>query len=806
VKIAAFDLPQATSYLEKALAADPRFVDAYVYLAKIWLGSEYLGRARKTIDAALNLAPREGVVLSLAGFVRLAYRDYAGARQFLNLAVKANPSLGEPHLGLAICHFRYREFGPGMTEMLTATLLDPRVALYQTELGKALYQARAFDKALEVYDYAKTLDPKDPTPYLYKGIALTDLNRPGEAIQEINRSIELNDNVAVFRTRLALDQDLAVRNANLARSYQQLGLPEWAFSKALTAVKNDPYNSSAHLMLLGGYLPVGGPDFFTPGLLVNARNAENVLFRVLSPANQSTYSNLFLGPGNTGLTFDYTPMYEMPYARAVVQGSIGTWSGDKPVTQDLALAYGGWPGAAFLVKGEYSDERSLGGQNNAFSRTRDFLIDAKFSPTVNGTFSGLFEYGEQRFGNLGMPANSTALNAENVRRNFGEVAYLHRFTPQFAVLGYYARDMIPDHYNFRLFNPYLGFGKEFVDQDREFNNVQAQSLMVLGKHTFIGGFDYFNCNFSNRLNAFGNFVVNAYGANLKLDLRPPWWSYSFYLLDYWKLTPNLIIELGLFKDFIKNPSDKNTSSFDFTSGNIYTSRWNPRFGLNYLFKTGQTQHTLRLAAFQASAPHFFQPILVPSDVAGFPSVIDAGVGSEIRSVGGAWEAQWGPKTFSTLRLDALRLTTPVLDGLDNKSWSQFKRYQASLTLNRILLPSLGLSLGVKAKRVIPDLSFQPDLLDYSEIDYTLGLSYLHRDGWLAGVKTTLMQQFLKDRADNLFGLVNLRVGRELPRKRGLVTFEVDNLLNRRFVYILEPNRDQEFFPSRMYIFRAALYF
>jgi tetratricopeptide (TPR) repeat protein len=799
VKMAYFDLPAATGYLQKAVAADPRFVEAYIYLAKIWLGSDYLARAQQTIEPALRLAPRDAVVLSLAGFIRLAYRDFDGAKHYWTRAADADPSLGEPHLGLAIYNFRHRDYGQGLSEMLTATLLDPRVSLYQSELGKALYQARAFDKALEVYDYATTLDPKDPTPHLYKGIALTDLNRPGEAIQEINKSIELNDNVALFRTRLALDRDLAVRNANLARSYQQLGLSEWAFSKAITALKNDPYNSSAHLMLLSGYLPAGGPDFFTPGILVNARNAENTLYRVLSPANQSTYSNLFLGPGNIGLTFDYTPMFEMPYARAVVQGGIGAWEGKKSVTEDLALVYGGWPGAAFLLKGEYSDDRGLAGQGNAFSRTRDFLINAKWSPTVNGTFSGLFEYGEQRFGNLDVPVTLNGFGTENVRRNFAEVAYLHRFTPQFAVLGYYARDMIPDHTYFRFFAPQLGLGNALVNQDLEFNNIQAQSLLVLGQHTFIGGFDSFSSNVSNREDLFGTLITNLYGTNIRLDLRPPWWSYSFYLLDYWKLTPNLIAELGLFKDFIKNPSD-------FRSGNIYTSQWNPRFGLNYLFQTGQTQHALRLAAFRASAPHFFQPILVPADVAGFPWVIDAGAGSEIRTVGAAWEAQWDPKTFTTLRLEALRLTTPVLDDFNNRSWDQFKRYQAAFTLNRILLPSLGLSLGIKAKRVIPDLSFQPDLQDYSEMDYTLGLSYLHRDGWLAGIKTSLMQQFLKDRNDNLFGLVNLRVGRELPHKRGLITFEVDNLLNRHFTYILEPNRDLEFFPSRMYIFRAALYF
>ena len=140
VKMASFDLPGATQYLQKAMDADPRFVEAYVYLAKVWLGSEYLSRAQKIIDQAMQIAPRDPRVLSLAGFVRLAFRDYSEAFRLFNQAVKADPRFGEPHLGLAIYSFRHREFSRGLEEMLTATLLDPRVASYQTELGKALYQ------------------------------------------------------------------------------------------------------------------------------------------------------------------------------------------------------------------------------------------------------------------------------------------------------------------------------------------------------------------------------------------------------------------------------------------------------------------------------------------------------------------------------------------------------------------------------------------------------------------------------------------------------------------------------------------
>ncbi len=196
-------------------------------------------------------------MLTLAGFIRLAFRDYDEAKHYFERAVEANPGLGEPHLGLGIYDFRYRQMDRGLAEMLTATLLEPRISLYQSELGKALYQVRAFDKALQVYDYAKTLDKNDPTPYLYKGIALTDLNRPAEAVQEINRSIALNDNQAVFRSRIMLDRDQAVSNYNLARAYTELGLGDWAYSKAVTSVNKSPTDSSAYIFLANSYLGTG---------------------------------------------------------------------------------------------------------------------------------------------------------------------------------------------------------------------------------------------------------------------------------------------------------------------------------------------------------------------------------------------------------------------------------------------------------------------------------------------------------------------------------------------------------------------
>ncbi len=89
--------------------------------------------------------------------------------------------------------------------------------------------------------------------------------------------------------------------------------------------------------------------FFSGGMLFSSQAAEAALYRVLSPANQNTYSNI--PPDGTealGLTTDYTPMFEMPYARLVVAGGIGAGEGSKPIQDYQAYAYGGGPWSGCL--------------------------------------------------------------------------------------------------------------------------------------------------------------------------------------------------------------------------------------------------------------------------------------------------------------------------------------------------------------------------------------------------------------------------------------------------------------------------
>jgi hypothetical protein len=146
--------------------------------------------------------------------------------------------------------------------------------------------------------------------------------------------------------------------------------------------------------------------------------------------------------------------------------------------------------------------------------------------------------------------------------------------------------------------------------------------------------------------------------------------------------------------------------------------------------------------------------------------------------------------------------------IDHYVWHNWKRYQASMVLNRILTTSLGLSLGVMGKRVVPDYSFSPALEAYSEFNAFIGVAYMSQQGWLARVKPLLVQQFGNipgRKADNPFVVMNLTLGREFPNKRGFALFEVQNLFNRKPFYSVEPLRSLEFSTDRRFLFRLGLY-
>ena len=102
-------------------------------------------------------------------------------------------------------------------------ILDPNNSLVRSYMGKAYYEEKRDKLAASQLAIAKELDPNDPTPWFYDAIRKQTVNQPVDALGDLQKSAELNDNRAVYRSEFLLDDDAATRNASASAVYDDLG-------------------------------------------------------------------------------------------------------------------------------------------------------------------------------------------------------------------------------------------------------------------------------------------------------------------------------------------------------------------------------------------------------------------------------------------------------------------------------------------------------------------------------------------------------------------------------------------------------
>src|SRR5437867_284477 len=132
-------------------------------------------------------------------------------------------------------------------------------------------------------------------------------NRINPAVRELEKSLELNNNRRIYRSEFLLDQDRAVRAANLARIYADAGMTDVSVREAARAVTYDYANYSAHLFLAESYDALRDPTRF------NLRY-ETPWF------NELLLANLLSPVGGTTLSQNIS---QQEYSRLFEQGRIG---------------------------------------------------------------------------------------------------------------------------------------------------------------------------------------------------------------------------------------------------------------------------------------------------------------------------------------------------------------------------------------------------------------------------------------------------------------------------------------------------
>jgi tetratricopeptide (TPR) repeat protein len=779
---AEFDLAQARRHLDRALEIDPGDVAALVNRARLRFGTDDTRGARADVAQALRLAPDDPQVRSLSGFIRLSEGDVAGAEIDLQRAVAGDASFGEPHLGLGLLEFKRRRVAEGLERMLTATLLEPKVSLYQSYLGKAYYQTKRFPEGLAALRTAKVLDPRDPTPWLYASLFERDQNRQTAALDEVRRAIALNDNRAVYRSRFLLDRDEATANVSLAEIYRQLGFEPWGASEALKSVETDLTNASAHLFLGETY-----------GLLTDrtqAFSSELLQYFIYAPVNRNSFNTFS----------EYTALIEQPYKSLSLVGGLG----EPGRSRATAITRSG--NEAFAHYAFVEQNREDGGRPDEDDVTTHLFGQAKVAfNEKSDLFLSVSDYSKdmgqdletvQAFG-LDSPTpiliREFRTDRDPNRRNQldnveGTVGYKHAWRAGSALTAAVRAGQLeqessdPDGvasacygYDLEQFGARSDYTLSFPFKSLD---LQVQQATRVGRHQLIGGAQAFGQKKERRCRESLYFVAFGPGqpaVRNETVTRSEDRTYRGYLRDEVQIGSALHLTVGISYDDVHYEDQSTGKPYDL-------ARWNPLVGLT-VFLSPQT--VLRVAGFRNLNNDIAGARISPTSVSGFVIERNEFPTAIRKEAGLSLEHAW-PRVFTGARAFLRDTRVPGLleDGASLVPEADEESRGGTVYANWLIARRLTLFADDTYARATNAAYLREDN------QVRGGFSFVHERGLIARVSVGYFTQgFSRTQVTGLpessFALIDSVITYEFAGKRGLFTLLANNLLDRDFRYAVE---------------------
>jgi len=686
-------LEEARTAVIAATKKAPTFGAAHLRLAELEFGFGRTKEAMAALERGLQLSPRNAQGLALKGFVLAAQNEMVAAELYFDLAIQADGALGNAWLGRGLTKIRLGKREEGRADLQVAATLEPQRSILRSYLGKAWSHDGDQPLAKKELALAQKLDPADPTPWLYSAILALQENRINEGIEALEQSKELNDNRGLYRSKLLLDQDRAVRSANLAALYRDAGLTDFSQREASRAVSYDYANYSSHLFLAESYDALRDPRTFnlryeTPFF------SELLVSQLLAP----------VGAGNLSQNIS-----QQEYSRFFEGRGLGIYSSTE------YLDSGDWTqsGSQFGVIGDTSYSldayyRSQSGQrpnNEIEQRELSLRLKQQLTPS-DSVFFQITDYRAETGDIIQLYDPATAdpdlAITEKQRPNL-YAGYHHEWKPGIHTLflGGRLHDDLTATNQFAPAFTFLrsgggavtnvvgpgstlssapfrnGYASEFVTYTAE-----LQQIIQLEEHTVIFGARYQAgevesgdlLNFASPFAAFaGNYVTppstTASQTNVIDDLDRVN-AYAYYM---WQALDSLQLIGGISYDYINYPV--NTDYSPISSGQTDKDQWSPKLGAVWT----PTQRTAVRAAYTRSLGGLFYDNSVrlePTQVAGFTqayrslipeSVAGPIAGAEFETLGLALDQRLWKGAYLGITGEILRSEADRTVGVFNKT-------------------------------------------------------------------------------------------------------------------------------------------
>lgn len=379
-------LQAALFQARQAATKSPQFGFAWERVAELEFSFGRTGRALDALEKSLTLSPRNAQALALKGFVLSAQNQPRAAIEWFDRAIATDAALGNAWLGRGIARIRIGDRKGGNEDLLVAAALEPQRAELRSYLGKAYTASRDDAHAEKELTLANKLDPNDPTAWLYSALENQQANKINDSIRDLEKSKELNDNRSVYRSQLLLDQDQAVRSANLAGMYRDDGMFDVSVHEAGRAVSYDYANYSAHLFLASSYDQLRDPTW------------SNLRYEV--PANREYLTANLLAPVSAGPIASLVA--DRPYSSLFGQNKFGvasetTYLSRGAWTED-GIQYGTFDNFNYSFEAKYRFDP--GQHPNNDSERRDLVLNLKEQLTLEDSVFASIEWADINTGDV----------------------------------------------------------------------------------------------------------------------------------------------------------------------------------------------------------------------------------------------------------------------------------------------------------------------------------------------------------------------------------------------------------------------
>lgn len=807
-----FQLEAARDTLRQAVTDQPNDALAWARLSELWLMLGERGEARRAAQKAAAIAPNLARAQTVLGFAALTEFRSVTASAAFNKAIAAAPSDPLPRLGLGLAKIRQGDMDEGRKDLEIAVGLDSQNALLRAYLGKAYFEETRDPLDAQQLEIAKKLDPNDPTAYLYDAIRKQTENNPGGALKDLQDSIARNDNRAVYRGRLQLDQDRAARGTSLARVYNDLGFSGLGTNEAMKSLALDPSNAAAHRFLSDSYQGVRRRETARVSELLQAQLMQDVNINPLQPSSGAANLNVGRGAGAAQAGFnEFTRLFESNGVQLSASGGYGN-QGTYSHEAVLSAVYDRFSVSA----GEFGYATDGFRDNNEIDhRIYNFFVQAAVTPDLNVQFEARRRSSEE--GDLDFNFDPDSFDS-----TFG------RDIDQDIIRGGVRYSVAPGHD--LLFSAIRSIHDETFSQSQDFfgsdlvtagggtvttNQYEAQYILRAEWLNLVSGYGYVDGGGTGVITSslpdgaavpFPPFVFPP-GAVLQTVIdreeNKHSWYYSYLNVS---LPKAITLSFGVTYD-------------DVDKGVVKFTKWSPKFGAQWNVTDGLR---LRLAALQTVKPTVItNRTIQPTQIAGFTQLYDDAHGTISKNYSFGIDGRLTDSLFAGIEGVLRRRTEPIEDtGAGVQIDTESEEHSLRGYINWKPGP-FSISLAVFRDRYMTDDPIRQNLpRDLQTWGVPVAVRYFHPWGVFASIGATYIDQEVERLpASSLasgssdFVTADAAIGYRLPNRIGVVSLQVANLFDRRFEYQDDSFRDLgsepstgPYFPERTFLARASLRF